>query len=252
MHWFYIEKSQINGEYISITGSDVNHIKNVLRMSKGERVVICDGEGKDYYCTLQDFSASEIVAKIEDINDTESELQGKIYLFQGIPKKDKMELIIQKAVELGAYEVIPVSMKRCVAKIEDRKKEEKKIERWQSIATSAAKQSGRGIIPKVRNVMRFSEAVAFAKGLDINIVPYEQADNMSETKQMIQKAASQKSIGVFIGPEGGFDESEISAVIEAGFCPVTLGRRILRTETAGLTILSVLMFELEKERDSIV
>lgn len=248
MHWFYVEKSQIDNEKIRITGEDVNHIKNVLRMDIGEHVVICDREGKDYYCTLESLSSDEVIAHIEEINDTQSELPAKIYLFQGIPKKDKMELIVQKAVELGAFEIIPVSMKRCVAKIEEGKKEAKKLERWQAIATSAAKQSGRGIIPQLHSVMTFGEAVQYAKSLDYCLVPYEQAKDMGATVEEIKNACKGKSIGVFIGPEGGFDDKEIEQIEAAGFHAITLGKRILRTETAGLTILSVLMFELEQVR----
>ncbi len=250
MHWFYVEKSQISDERISITGSDVNHIKNVLRMEIGEHVVICDREGKDYYCEILSLGKDEVVAKINQINDTESELPAKLYLFQGIPKKDKMELIVQKAVELGVHEVIPVSMKRCVAKIEDGKKEAKKLERWQGIATSAAKQSGRGIIPQIHSVMSFKEAVSYGKELMYCIVPYEQAKDMDTTVKQVKEACKGKSIGIFIGPEGGFDEKEIEAIEEAGFHAITLGKRILRTETAGLTILSILMYELEQKRES--
>lgn len=249
MHWFYVEKSQISENEIRITGSDVNHIKNVLRMEIGEHLVICDREGKDYYCELASLSKEEVIAKINQINDTESELPAKLYLFQGIPKKDKMELIVQKAVELGVYEIIPVSMKRCVAKIEDGKKEQKKLERWQGIAESAAKQSGRGIIPQIHSVMNFSEAVAYGKELEFCLVPYELAKDMSTTVEEVKRACKGTSIGIFIGPEGGFDEKEIAQIEEAGFRSITLGKRILRTETAGLTILSILMYELEQERE---
>lgn len=245
MHWFYVEHSQISEDKILITGSDVNHIRNVLRMEKGEHIVICDGNGKDYYCAISEISPSEVTADILEINDTESELGTKIYLFQGIPKKDKMEWIVQKAVELGVYEIIPVSMKRCVAKISDAKKEKKKVERWQSIAESAAKQSGRGIIPKVQSVMTFDEAVAFSSQLEYSLVPYEQAEGMKEAADQIKKACTHKSIGIFIGPEGGFDDKEIEKVLDAGFHPITLGKRILRTETAGVTMLSILMFQSE-------
>ena len=250
MHWFYVEHGQIKDRMITITGSDVNHIKNVLRMQKGEKLVICDGQGTDYYCSIADFSKDEVIAEILEMNDTETELDTKIYLFQGLPKKDKMELIIQKAVELGVHEVIPVSMKRCVAKIEDRKKEQKKLERWQSIATSAAKQSGRGIIPKVQGVLSFGEALQRAKELELTIIPYEQAEGMAESKKLIESACQKKSIGIFIGPEGGFDDAEIQKARENGFSTISLGKRILRTETAGLTILSILMFQMEVEQES--
>lgn len=245
MNWFYVEKSQIKDGYIQILGSDVNHIKNVLRMKIGERVAICDGEGTDYYCTLEEVNAKEIIAKIEEMNDTQTELPSKIYLFQGIPKKDKMDFIIQKAVELGVHEVIPVAMKRCVAKIEDHKKEEKRLERWQSIAMSAAKQSGRGVIPKIHSVVKFQEALSIAKKLDAVIVPYELAGDIKNSYDRIKEACFSSTIGIFIGPEGGFDDLEISMAREAGFQEITLGKRILRTETAGMTMLSILMFELE-------
>lgn len=245
MHWFYVENSQIAEDTITITGSDVNHIKNVLRMEQGEKVVICNGQGKDFYCIIETVSNSEVIAKIQQINDTESELPTKIYLFQGLPKKDKMEFIIQKAVELGVYEVIPVAMKRCVVKLEDKKKEKKKLERWQAIATAAAKQSGRGIIPQVQEVLTFGEAVQYAKKLEFGLVPYELAEGMEQAHEIVKGACKYNTIAVFIGPEGGFDEKEIEKVLEANFKPITLGRRILRTETAGLTTLSILMFEME-------
>lgn len=245
MHWFYVEHSQISDSSIAIRGNDVNHIKNVLRMNVGENLVICDGEGKDYYCSIASIDKDEVLADILEINDTETELPARIYLFQGLPKKDKMELVIQKAVELGAYQIIPVAMKRCVAKIEDGKKEKKKLERWQAISTAAAKQSGRGIIPEIHSVMSFKEAIQKAKELDSTIVPYELAEGIEGSHELIKTVAKQKSIGIFIGPEGGFDDKEIALALEAGFKTMTLGKRILRTETAGLTILSILMFEME-------
>ena len=172
------------------------------------------------------------------------ELSSKVYLFQGLPKADKMELIIQKAVELGVYEIVPVAAKRCVVKLDD-KKAKKKIERWQQIAESAAKQAGRGVIPEVKDVLSFKEALKYAKDLDVVLIPYELAEGMKETKQLISEIKPGQSVGIFIGPEGGFERAEVEQAMEAGAKPITLGRRILRTETAGLTILSVLMFQLE-------
>lgn len=249
MHWFYVEHGQIKEHTITITGSDVNHIKNVLRMQKGEKLVICDGQGTDYYCSIADFTKEEVIVDILEMNDTQTELDTRIYLFQGLPKKDKMELIIQKAVELGVYQVIPVSMKRCVAKIEDKKKEKKKLERWQTISTSAAKQSGRGIIPAVQGVMSFEEALKKAKELEYVLVPYEQAEGMAESKKILETASKRKSIGIFIGPEGGFDDEEIQRAKEMGFSTISLGKRILRTETAGLAVLSILMFQIEAQKE---
>lgn len=246
MYRFYVEENQIGNEVIKITGSDVNHIKNVLRMKEEEEIIICNGQGKDFYCIIEAVSNSEIVARIKDSYEADTELNTKLYLFQGLPKKDKMELIIQKAVELGVYEVIPVVTKRTIVKLDD-KKEMKKLERWQTIATSAAKQSNRGIIPKVVASMSYKEALAYAKTLDCNLIPYEKAKGINKTKEIIKVAKNNKSIGIFIGPEGGFEETEIEAAMDINIKPITLGKRILRTETAGLTILSLLMFEIEED-----
>ena len=245
MHWFYVGNSQIVEDKIYITGQDVNHIRNVLRMEAGERIAVCNGEGRDYFGRLELVTADQVVMKIDSMGDSKSELTSRIYLFQGLPKKDKMELIIQKAVELGVYQVIPVSMKRCVVKIEDKKKELKKIERWQTIAEAAAKQSGRGMIPEVHEVLTYKDALDYAGTLGFNILPYEQADGMEHSRQMIKAACRHDTIGIFIGPEGGFDDLEIEQAKKYGMEPITLGRRILRTETAGLAVLSVMMFELE-------
>lgn len=245
MYRFYIEQNQIHDEYITIEGSDVNHIKNVLRMKVGEAMILCDGQGTDYHCTIDTLSNDFIQAKVVEVENTQTELPAKIYLFQGLPKKDKMELIIQKAVELGVYQIVPVMMKRSVVKLDDKKKEQKKLERWQSIATSAAKQSGRGIIPEVVPVMSYKDAISMAKEMEYKVLPFEHAEGMEETKKIIKEVHGKKSVAVFIGPEGGFEDDEVAYAMESEIKPITLGKRILRTETAGLTILSVLMFELE-------
>lgn len=243
--WFYVKNSQISGDFIHITGSDVNHIRNVLRMKPGEHLAICDGEGTDYQCRIETIDQEKVVARIEEMGTNETELPARIYLFQGLPKKDKMELIIQKAVELGVYEIIPVAMKRCVVKLEDPKKEKKKLERWQTIADSAAKQCGRGILPNVKEVMTLQQAAEYADTLSKRLVPYELAEGITQSRKAVKEAAKASSVGIFIGPEGGFDEAEIALLKEKDAEPVTLGRRILRTETAGLTALSILMFEME-------
>ena len=246
MQRFFVEPHQIDeaAHQIHIVGTDVNHISNVLRMKQGEEVWISDGGKKEYRCAIEAFSADEVLLHIIYAQEPDYELSSRIYLFQGLPKADKMELIIQKAVELGAYEIIPVETKRCVVKL-DGKKAAKKVERWQQIAESAAKQSKRMLIPNVHQVLSFKEALKYAEAMDIRLIPYELAKGMQETKEILAAIEQGQSIGIFIGPEGGFEEKEVEAAISEGAKPITLGKRILRTETAGLAILSVLMFQLE-------
>ena len=244
MYRFFIKEEQIHDGMIEICGSDVNHIKNVLRMKTGDKVYLSNGSDLEYECSLLEWTDDTILAKIEDVHGMETELPVKITLYQGLPKGDKMELIIQKAVELGVYEIIPVATKRAVVKL-DAKKAEAKQKRWQSIAESAAKQSRRNIIPHIHEVVKFGQAVDYAKNLDITLIPYELAEDMEKTKQIFETIQPGQSIGIFIGPEGGFDESEIALAQENGISPITLGKRILRTETAGMAVLSVLMFQLE-------
>ena len=245
MQRFFVEPHQIDRDRheIHITGNDVNHIVNVLRMKKDEELWISDKE-KEYHCVIENAGENEVLLHILYVQEPDYELQNRIYLFQGLPKADKMELIIQKAVELGAYSVVPVSTRRCVVKL-DNKKAEKKVSRWQQIAESAAKQSKRMLIPNVHQVLSFKEALKYAESMDIRLIPYELAKGMQETKEILAAIEQGQSIGIFIGPEGGFEEKEVEATISEGAKPITLGKRILRTETAGLAILSVLMFQLE-------
>ena len=246
MQRFFVEPHQIEEakHHIHINGTDVNHIKNVLRMKCGEDVWISDGGEKEYHCRIEELGDDEVLLHILYAQEPKYELPNKIYLFQGLPKQDKMELIVQKAVELGVYQVIPVATKRAVVKL-DAKKAKKKVERWQQIAVSAAKQAGRGIIPAVGEVCTYAQALKYAEELDVVLIPYELAEGMEETKQIIAEIRPGQSVGIFIGPEGGFEKEEVEQAVKAGAEPLTLGKRILRTETAGLTMLSVLMFHLE-------
>lgn len=246
MQHFFVVPDQVRDGYIEITGSDVNHMKNVLRMKTGEQLEISDGNNKKYLCEIESLEADKVMARILEEREAENELPSKLYLFQGLPKSDKMELIIQKAVELGAWEVIPVATKRAVVKL-DQKKAAKKRERWSGISESAAKQAGRNVIPEIKQVMNFQEALSYAKSLDVLLIPYELAEGMQDTKERIQAIQPGQSVGIFIGPEGGFEQEEVKLAMEAGAYPITLGRRILRTETAGMTMLSVLMYHLEQE-----
>lgn len=245
MHHFFTEPAQIRENDIFIEGADFNHMKNVLRMKPGEKVGISDGQGMDYTCEVERFEEKTAILKILSSQKSYSELSSRIILFQGLPKGDKMELIIQKAVELGVGEVVPVATRRAVVKL-DEKKAAKKVQRWNSIALGAAKQSGRSLVPEVKSVMTFSEALEYAKGLDTTLIPYEMAEGMEKTKEIIFGIRPGESIGVFIGPEGGFDEEEVEKAADLGALVITLGKRILRTETAGLAVLSILMFQLEQ------
>ncbi|MDK2808498.1 MAG: rRNA (uracil1498-N3)-methyltransferase [Clostridiales bacterium] len=249
MHCFYVNKDQILEDRIKILGEDVNHIKNVLRKSLGEQLLLCDKEGLFYTVQIDTLDAREIWTRIQSIEAAKTELPTKIYLFQALPKKDKMELIIQKAVELGVYEVIPVASTFCVMKLEDKKKEQKKIERWQAISEAAAKQSGRGIIPSIHTPVSFKEAITMAGRLDAAVIPYENAEGIKASKEAILNLSKKTAVGIFIGPEGGFSTEEIELAKKASVDPITLGKRILRTETAGFTILSLLMFEIEQNSE---
>ena len=246
MYQFFVEEGQICGDRIVITGEDVNHIKNVLRMKIGEEIAVSNGvDGREYRCEVAQFLSDEVVCKLRFIKENDVDLPAQVYLFQGLPKADKMELIIQKAVELGVYSVIPVATRRSIVKLDD-KKAVAKQNRWQGIAEAAAKQSKRKIIPKIEKVMSFAEALEMAKELEVRLIPYELAEDMSHTKEIIERIREGQKIAIFIGPEGGFDETEIALASEVGVEPITLGKRILRTETAGMTVLAWLMYHLEK------
>lgn len=244
MYHFFVKQDQVSGEVITVTGPDVNHIKNVLRMRQGEQVLISNGVDRDYLCEISSITSDAVTASILSQEEEGTELPVKLTLFQGLPKSDKMELIIQKAVELGAYRIVPVETRRTVVKL-DKKKSEAKVRRWNAVSESAAKQSKRIMIPEVSGVVSFKEALALSKAMDKSIIPFEHAVGMADTKAYISAIEPGMSVGIFIGPEGGFEDSEIEMAKEHGVKPVTLGRRILRTETAGLAILSVLMFQME-------
>lgn len=242
MYQFFVAPGQIQGTETIITGSDVNHIRNVLRMKVGERVRISDNEGNDFYCAIAQIGSEEVsLVVLERAEDTEPSL--KITLFQGLPKGDKMEQVIQKSVELGVSEIIPVAMKNCVVKL-DEKRARAKQARWQAIAESAAKQSKRSMIPGVGEVMSFADAAAYAKKLDVRILPYENQRGLAHTREVFGRIQKGVSVGIFIGPEGGYDSSEI-ALAKDDMEMVSLGNRILRTETAGLCALSMLLYEVE-------
>lgn len=246
MYQFFVEPGQIQGKEILIQGSDVNHIKNVLRMRVGEELAVSNGvDGREYRCHIAALEEDTVRCELRFIKEEGTELPSRIYLLQGLPKADKMELIIQKAVELGAYQIVPVATHRSVVKL-DEKKATAKVSRWQAIAEAAAKQSKRGVIPQVQQVMNWEQAINHVKELPVKLIPYELAEDMGRTREVLENLEPGQDIAVFIGPEGGFEEREVASAMAAGVTPITLGRRILRTETAGMTVLSWLMYQLEK------
>lgn len=251
MYQFFVSPEQIQGTKAYITGSDFNHIKNVLRMKIGEEIALSNGvDQKEYRVGIVAYTEDTVECELRFIKEDGMELPAEIYLFQGLPKGDKMELIIQKAVELGVHEIIPVSMNRCVVRL-DEKKASSKLKRWQTIAEAAAKQSKRGIIPKIHEVLSFEHALSYADDMQVKMLPYELANGMEETKQVISSIRPGDKVAVWIGPEGGFDKQEVSKASDCGFRPISLGKRILRTETAGMTVLSILMYHMETDQEFI-
>ncbi len=247
MYQFFVEEDQIciTEKRVIIRGADVNHIKNVLRMKPGEEISVSNGlDGKEYRCGILSFDEECVVCELRFIKEDNVELSSQVYLFQALPKGDKMELVVQKAVELGVHQIIPMAARRCVVKL-DEKKAASKITRWQGIAEAAAKQSKRAVVPEVMSVVSFEEAIRLAAGMDVKCIPYELAEDMSKTRAVMEALKPGQKIAVLIGPEGGFEESEIAMALKNGVEPITLGRRILRTETAGMTVLSWIMYMLE-------
>lgn len=239
---FFAQSENIKDNKITITGEDAGHISRVLRSKTGERLTVCDGGGFDYEAEITDISDKTVVLEIKDKKPTESEPRVRITLYQGLPKGDKMELIIQKCVELGIWKIVPVNTERCIVKL-DKIKEKKKIERWQKISESAAKQSGRGIIPEIGCTESFTEALKEVVRDGMAVIPYEM-ERERGLKQFLDGFEGER-LGIFIGPEGGFSTEEIEKAKECGVIPVTLGKRILRTETAGMTAVANTLFYLD-------
>lgn len=248
---FFVKEEQINNQKIKIQGTDVNHIKNVLREKVGSELIICNEKtGQDYLCEIKEIKEENIICNIKEklLNNVESNI--KVTIMQGLPKADKMELIIQKSVELGVNNIIPIEMKRCVVKLKDKDKI-KKIERWQKISVVAAKQSGRNIIPEINQVENLKNICETFENYDIVLLAYEnEKENTikNELKQLKEKNQNKNEdvkIAILIGPEGGIAEEEVEIARKKGAKIITLGKRILRTETVALNVLSIIMYELE-------
>lgn len=249
MYHFFVEENQIADNKIYVNGADYNHIKNVIRLKSGDIVMISvrssqSDAARNYMCELSECTGNEVVFDITDTNVPDTELPCQVILYQGLPKSDKLELIIQKSVELGVSQIVPVSMKRSVVKLDD-KKAASKLTRWNAISESAAKQSKRSLIPEVRAVMSYADALKEASECDICFIPYENENGMAQTRQLVSTIKPGNRVAVFIGPEGGFEDDEIEAAKRLGMHTITLGKRILRTETAGLSFISMLAYALE-------
>lgn len=243
MYNFFVDGDSRREDCFLITGADYNHIKNVLRMKPGDTFLV-SSNGTSCLCELESAEDETVVARIVEEDYQNTELPVKIYLFQGLPKSDKMELIIQKSVELGVAGIIPVEMKRCVMKLEEKKKKTRR-DRWQAIAESAAKQSKRNIIPEVFEVMSYKQAVERAGEMDVFLLPYENERGMEATREALSRIRGGMSVGILIGPEGGFDPKEVAQAQEAGAASISLGSRILRTETAAITSVGMCMLHIE-------
>lgn len=238
---FFVDPENIGTDEVRITGDDVKHISKVLRMRENENITVCDKCGNDYDCTITQISADSVIAKIDSKYPNAMEAPIYITVYQGLPKSDKMDYIVQKCIELGAVRIVPVDTKRVISKPKDI---DKKISRWQKIAEEAAKQCGRGIIPEVASLIGFSDAIKeMSREDDLSLMPYE-CEKESKLKTVLNNNKGAKKINILIGPEGGFDESEAIIAQEAGIHTVTLGPRILRTETAPLAACAAVMYEL--------
>jgi 16S rRNA (uracil1498-N3)-methyltransferase len=242
MHKFFVDNSNISEKSIYIIGEDVSHINKVLRLRSGEKIAVSNGNGREFICSISEVSKKEVICEILEEFENITEAPIEITLFQGLPKSQKMDLIVQKCVEIGIYKIQPVITGRVVVKVEG-KDISSKIERWRRIAEEAAKQSNRGIVPEVLEPISFDEALNQLKAMDLAIVPYEKERAQGFKEILLQKSEAKK-IGVLIGPEGGFEESEIEECLGNGIQPITLGPRILRTETAGFVTATIILYEI--------
>lgn len=246
MYKFFISQKQIDGETATITGEDVNHIVNVLRLKQPDKIILCNkDEGKSYISEIMQIEKAYIICKILEMVSETTESNVNIDLFQGLPKSDKMEYIIQKTTEIGVKNIYPVNFERCIVKL-DSKSEAKKIDRWQKIAEVASKQSKRDIIPNINNVINIKNICQNAKKYDIILIAYENEDKITIKDVLKSLDKSKKiNIGIVIGPEGGLSENEVAELMEAGAKSVSLGKRILRTETAPLVMISDIIYEFD-------
>lgn len=245
----FADVSAMRDGLLAIGGSDYNHIRNVLRMHPGEELTVRTGDegGEEYLFEIVSFTDAQVNCRLLSVKESESELPVRVLLFQGLPKSDKMDFIIQKSVEMGAAEIIPVEMHRSIVKLTGDKRRKRTV-RWQAIAESAAKQSKRAVIPQVQDILSMKEALEYAASrADVILLPYEAMaeEKESGTRPLIENLQPGQTVAVFVGPEGGFEESEVEAAAARGAKTISLGRRILRTETAALAFLAFLTYRFE-------
>ena len=239
MYKFFVKNNQIVNNKIIILGNDKNHIVNVLKKKKNEKILITNKDTADTYeCKITNINRNEVICIIIEKDESIKESNVKIDLYQGIPKSDKMEYIIQKSVELGVNKIFPVNMKNCIAKIKD---EDKKNNRWQKISEAAAKQCKRNIIPSIEKSVSMNFLYENIKNYDLVIVAYENEEN--KTIKDVLKNKDVKKIAIIVGPEGGLSEEEVLNLINNGAKVASLGKRILITETAPIAILSMIIYE---------
>ncbi len=239
---FFVNPEQVKGKQIEIKGQDVKHIRDVLRLSLDDQITICDGQGIDYQVAIAQIDQDFIMANILNHKQARSETNVQITLFQSLIKGNRFEWVIQKAVEIGVYKIVPMTTAHCVVKIKQDKKAKTKLTRWNNIAQSAAKQSGRGIIPVVENPVSYMEAIQESRQMDFSCMAYEK-ETSGSLKNYLQSFQG-KSLGIFIGPEGGFSKEEVAMAQETQLRSITLGPRILRSETASIVLLSNMLYEL--------
>lgn len=241
---FFVKNNQISGNVIDILGTDVNHIANVLRLKPDDKIKICNvDKGTNYNTQIVEINKENVKCNILEEIESNAEAGVHINILQGLPKAEKMELIIQKCTELGVSEITPVEMERCIVKL-DSKSASKKQERWQKIAEVAAKQSGRDKIPTINNVINIKNVCNMLANYDIVLVPYENEKTVTLKEVLNKLPRKNLKIAIVIGPEGGFEEKEIQMLEQNNCKIVTLGNRILRTETVAMAMTSVIMYEL--------
>lgn len=239
---FFVLPEKITENHLVVDSEDVNHITRVLRLKEGDRISVCDGQGYDYEAQIQRLEKRRVICSVLSKTIAETEPEIEVVLFQALPKASKMEYIIQKTTELGISKIVPCRLSRCVVHL-DAKNASKKAERWQKIAEAAAKQCGRGKIPQILPVTEFKEAVEQMKQAELSFAPYE-CEEQNCLKPVLHSVRKPRTVSFMIGPEGGFDPAEIEFIRKSGIIPVTLGKRILRTETAGEAVLSMIMYEI--------